>query len=680
MDIFLSYAREDAATASALSRILQNAGWSVWWDRQIPPGRAYDHVIQDELDAAQAVIVLWSTASLRSDWVHAEAEEGAERGVLVPVLIERVRPPLGLRRLQTLDLSSEPIDEHSASVRQLIATLRTLLASPAPSELQIAPPAAISSREDKVFVGRGHELAIIEDAAERVRAGSRLLVVISGEPGLGKTRLAIESVKRAAAAGDAVLVGRATEELLTPYQPFVEAINHLATQVPPDRLTALIPAFGGELAKLVPALSRRLPNLPAAIVGNPDGERYRLFDAVAAMFARLSRDAPIVLLLDDLQWADEPSLLLLRHLFSSTEESLRLLVLATYRHTELAQRVRVEQLLGQLHRDHLVRRIALAGLTDDEVAQLLSTFDGGSQDLDRARAIRDKTAGNPLFVEELARAGIRMNEPEQARRDQLPEEVQNVIARRVQVLSEECQRMLRAAAVIGHHFDLRVLQRVAELGEERLLDVLDEATGSGLIGEAPGQASSFSFVHVLVRDTIMSQLSGPRRARLHGRVGDALEEIYGSREQRLEERAHHFFEAARAGDVARAVVYARRAAEAAEQQLAYERAVEHYSRALQLSAVDDDPRLQCQLLLAAARVKARAGNPDVKATWDRAVEEARRSGDAVLFATGALGRAGLYTRIGTFDETTIQLLREALELLPGGDSPERARSLARLAQ
>jgi class 3 adenylate cyclase/DNA-binding winged helix-turn-helix (wHTH) protein len=417
------------------------------------------------------------------------------------------------------------------------------LALPLPRSLHTAP----GSR----FVGRSAELARLRDCWTGLPGGAGSAVVIGGEAGIGKTRLASELAAAVHEQGALVLYGRCDEGLAVPYQPFVQALRPYAAAVGLDRLRT-------ELAHLAPELGRLLPELATLglpMRADPESERFALFEAVAALVEAATRRQPMLLILDDLHWATSPTLLLLRHLIRS-ERRLRVLVLCTHRATELHLGEPPAQLLADLHGDDNVQRLSLAGLDEPAIAELLEAAVGealGERAAALVRVLEAQTAGNPFFIRELLANvvesgpmpadGERLDALVSAAQLEVPAGLRHVIGQRVARLSAPTGRALNVAAVAGPRFSFAVLERV--LGEDAgVLDALDEATAAGLLTEA-GQGG-YAFAHALVRQTIYERLGSLRRARLHGQVGEALEALSAA-DAYVDTPAHHFSQAAAGG-------------------------------------------------------------------------------------------------------------------------------------
>jgi len=513
------------------------------------------------------------------------------------------------------------------------------------------PPLIDKPAREVVFVGRERETRELAEAWARARGRQRQLVLLSGEPGIGKTRLSLEFARRCADEPAHVLAGRCDEEALIPYQPFVEALSWYARTCPePDLRAALAEAGGGgELGPVVPDFLTRIPDLPPPTPMNAQGQRYRLFETVSALLAATSKAFPVLLLIDDLHWADKPTLSLLRHIVRGSDPA-ALCVIGTYRESELVAGHPLGELLADLRREQAVTRVSLGGLERQQVGMLVETVASSVVSSALAKQLTDSTGGNPFFVGEMLRhlqeTGA-LTQPTVERSGAirmevgLPEGVREVILRRVSRLSEGCNRGLTLASVLGREFDLEVLQAFDDLTEDQLLDGIDEARRAQLVDEAPGRPGRYSFHHALIRDTLYDGLAAPRRLRLHRRAGEALERLTEGSEPPLADLAHHFVHA-RVAD--KAADYATRAADRMTDALAHEEATRFYDMALQ--SIDALPPSDAR-----------------KRQW---VEVQRRRGRA-------------FSNLGQWAQQRVAL-EQALEHLQGDQTNERCEILSELAQ
>ena len=366
--------------------------------------------------------------------------------------------------------------------------------------------------------------------------------------------------------------------------------------------------LAGELTRLLPELRDRVPGLAEPLPAEPDAERHRLFEAVVDLLAASSDNAPLVLVLDDLHWADKPSLLLFRHLLRSVTP-LRMLILATYRDTDLDRSHPLADVLGDLRRESGVTRLDLMGLDAHGVEQLMENAAGHDLDeqaLELAKAVHAETEGNPFFVGQmllhLAESGLIVQRDDRWTSDLaladigIPEGIREVVGRRLSLLSEVANDALRWAAVIGPEFDLAIVEAAGGPSGDELLDALDEATQIGVLREVAGAVGRYRFAHALVRSALHEEISTNRRVRMHWSVGEAIEAHNGGgADEPLDALAYHFGEGALAGDPEKAVDVDRRAATKATNELAFEAAASHLDRALGLLELFDRPPWSCDV-------------------------------------------------------------------------------------
>ena len=596
------------------------------------------------------------------------------------------RTDLELRSLGELDLKGLPAPLAACEVTWQVA---------AAGEAEIPLPACIDVDPAFPFAGRAEYVERLITSWKETVEGARRAVLVSGEPGIGKTRIVTEVVRVAHDRGAVVLWGRCDEEVGAPYAPFAEALRHYVAVSPPERVRAELGALGGELVRIVPELTARVPGLAEPMRADADTERFRMFDGVADLLAEMSAARPVVLVLDDVHWADKPSLLLLRHLLRATAP-MRLFVLATYRDTDLDRSHPLADVLADLRRQPGVERLDLQGLDEGEITSLMSKTAGHDLDapaLELAHMLHNETEGNPFFVGEvlrhLAESGAIVQHDGRWTAGLegigIPEGIREVIGRRLSRLSEDVNRALSVAAVIGPTFDLATIEGAGGPAGDALFDALDEATQHGLIREVRGAAGRYSFSHALMRSALYEELSTNRKVRMHWKVGEVLESRFASSvDSHLDELAYHFGEGALAGDPMKAVEYARRAGDRSIEDLAFEAAAAHFERALgSLELVDDaSAEVRCDLLLERADALQLGGDEHRYAAVFEAAAAARAIGDADRLARAALvlvrGSTGS-TRAGTVDLELVALLEEALAGIPTAPSPLRARLLSSLA-
>ena len=546
-------------------------------------------------------------------------------------------------------------------------------------------PDRLAARPGVGVVGRDDELRLLADGFKRVsNDGIRELVLVSGAAGLGKTTFVAEAARTAFDQGAYVLLGRCEEDLATPYQLVAEALTHYVTHATEEQLLAHVDAHGSELARLVPALGQRLPGLPQSTGTDPETERYLLFAAVVGLLAAMSQDQPVLLVLDDLQWADTGSLQLLRHLMSS-DQKMRLLVVGTYRDNELSRGHPLLDTLGTLRRQDGVSRIELRGFDDAAVVTFLEAAGGHTLDeagMGLALSVYRETDGNPFFVSEVLRhlvdtgaiycdADGRWAGAEGLDQIILPDSLREVIGARVGRLEDGAQRTLSQAAVIGRDFELDVLARVAESSEDELLDDLDAAAEAALVREHTGGPGQYSFTHALIQRTLYEDLGPTRRARSHHRVGEALEDLYGHDPGvRVGELARHWLSATVNKDLTKALDYSRMAGDSALADLAPGDALRYYTQALDLFAlaIEPDPALGIDLRIGIGTAQRQIGDPAYRDTLLDAAREADAMGDTDRLVTAALANdRGFFSSFGVVDAERVAVLELALDRTPADD-------------
>jgi hypothetical protein len=573
------------------------------------------------------------------------------------------------RKLRGEELGVDPSSETQACYLEILRS-PSLLAPPAgPADRGLPLPPQLRRRDATPFVGRSAQLSRLAALLEAATADAARVALVTGDAGIGKTRLAGEFARDAHRRGARVLWGRCDEERTVPYQPFVQAFGQLAAQIPGEDLRALVEGWEADLVRLVPGLANRLGDLPAALSSDPDTQRYRLYEGTASVVNALCRTAPLLVVIDDLHWADQSTLSLLRHLVRHPEATA--LVLAAYRDHEVAPDHPLVAVVADLQRDELVTHLPLGRLDRSEVSILLA--ERGAI----AGEVFELTGGNPFFIRQLAGHLDETGAPDLASAG-IPENVKDVIYRRLGMLPTSAQAALRAASVVGHRFDVRLLADVIGRTEDETLGDIEHAAAGRLVAEVPGCAGSFAFVHDLMREAVYEQLSGLRRARMHRRVGEATEALP---DPPVAELARHFSAAAEPAVAAKAAHYSVQAGAAARGQLAYREAAAHYRHALRALTLSGEADLaeRARIELALGESHARAGDPEAAEWFLAAAADARRAADAEVLAWAALDLAGTWRWSGAVDRLRVGLLEEALHAQGPEPTTLRARLLARLA-
>jgi class 3 adenylate cyclase len=555
-------------------------------------------------------------------------------------------------------------------------------------------PALLRSVPVVSYVGRAEERATLEEAVTLARDGARQVVLLSGEPGIGKTRLASYAARDAHSGGFAVAWGVCTEELAVPYEPWIGICSHLVEHAPQDLLERHVERHAGELSRLARNLGRRIPDLPAPQSSDPETERYLLFNAVAGLLAEAAEAVPLCVVLDDLHWADAQSLALLKHVLRANEQG-SMQVIATFRDSELSKGHPLTVTLADLPRMQGVQRISLHGLGADEVAEIMAEIAGHEleqESIELAGQIAAETGGNPFFVGEILRglseSGALVFDEAAGRWSiddsagiALPESVREVIERRVERLGGESLEALRLAAVIGREFDLRLLSVALAVEEAALLDRVEGAMAASVLAESSEQVGRFRFVHALINQTLYDGLSAARRARMHHRVAEVLEELYGQDpDAHLAELALHWRLAAVSLEKTKAADYAMRAGQQALGNLAPAEAMRLFTDAIELAG-DINSRKRCEALIGLGEAQLQTGVAAFRETLLEASHIASQLQDGELAARASLANnRGFTSATGAIDDERITAIERAIELDDPPNPARRARLLALQAQ
>ena len=565
---------------------------------------------------------------------------------------------------------------------------------PPPAGAPALPP-RLRDQPATGLVGRGGERAQLAATWAEAREGERHVVLLCGEPGIGKTRLAAHLAQEARREGAIVLYGRCDDDVGVPYQPWREALGHLVEVAPGELLQRHVDRHGGELIRLAPNLSTRVSVVPQPHSTDPESERYLLFGACTGILQQASESAPVLLVLDDLHWATLPTITMLKHLHVTTS-AVPMMVLATYRTPNGSGGGPLAGLLADLRREPGIERMALAGLEAREAKTLLETEAGhilGERGGALARDLHRETGGNPFFLGEMVRHLVESNAitrdsgghwtagPDLATL-KLPASISEVINGRVARLGPDAEPVLCTAAVIGRDFDVDLLVDVSPVGEDEVLDVLDAATAAALVAEVPQRDGGFSFAHALINHVLSDKLSGARRSRLHERIAVALErQACTDPEACAPELALHWAAVGGPDAQAKARRYSAIAGRAALAQLAPDEAVRWFEQALEIDARLDEggPATRTELLLNLGRAQLQAGIPAFRETLLDAAGIAQSAGDGDGLVSAALSNSrGYFSTAGSVDSERVEVLEAALGQT-ARDDPRRARLLALLA-
>ena len=475
-----------------------------------------------------------------------------------------------------------------------------------------------------VFVGRQREMGELKATLEDALSGRGRLITLAGEPGIGKTRTAEELATYASLRQAQVLWGRCYEgQGVPPYWPWVQAIRSYVRDQEPENLRSEMGAGAADIAEIVSDVKERIPDLEPAPALDPQAAQFRLFDSVTSFLKSASHSRPLMLVLDDLQWADESSLLLLQFLARELTGS-RLLVMGTYRDVELSRRHPLAETLAELTRERLFQRILLGGLTQSDVGRFIELTSGMDPPSGLTEAVYAETEGNPLFVTEVVRLLVQEGEltsemvqegkslrqgSGQAWTVRIPEGLREVIGRRLNRLSERCNQTLTIGAVIGRAFEIRQLQPLIEdMTADRALEVLEEALSARVIEELAETVGRYQFTHALIQETLADELSLTRRVRLHSRIAEALESLYeADAESHASELAYHFAQAREVLGTDKLIECSLIAGQRALATYAYEEALDQFQRVLDAKESDSTDAGGAAALFGLGRSQAALG-------------------------------------------------------------------------
>ena len=528
----------------------------------------------------------------------------------------------------------------------------------------------------------------LREVCDDALAGQGRLVMLVGEPGIGKTRTAHELALYAENHGAQVVWGRCYEEEGTPpYWPCLQTFRAYVQQAGVEELAADMGVGAGCIAEIVPELRLKLPDLETAPALDPEAARSRLFDSITTFLKNASQRQPLMLVLDDIHWADRSSLLLLEFLARELAES-RLLLVGCYRDTDLFRQHPLTETLAQLSREPVFSRQILQGLSQAELGQYTEAATGIELSQEAAGVLYGHTDGNPFFMAEVVRLLAESGEltaeaigaPEGLG---IPEGVREVIGRRLNGVSQECNEALATTSIIGREFDFRLLNILsAEMSEDRLHQAVEEAVSFHLVEEAPGEMDRYQFSHALIQQTLAEEMTTSRKVRLHARIGEALESLYGDQvEAHAAELARHFAEGQTSIGPDKLVRYSLLAGQQALATYSWEDALAHFERGLiarGMGPSGTDAASQAAADQEAADLLFGLGRAQL------ATRERRQAGIASLRrAFEYFAEAGNVTRAVAVAEypggtDTVEMIDRALGIVPP-DSHEAGRLMSRYA-
>jgi len=644
----------DFGLAVALDRSrLTQAGMMVGTVSYMPPEQATGGEVTPRSDLYSLGAMLYEMVTGRPPFVGDESVaiigQHLNTPPVAPTWHNPTVPP-GLEALILRLLEKDPrkrpgsAGEVQAALESVAEHLSSRPPPPRGKEESSSPPLAgegLGERSDnplyrRVFVGREQEVRQLQSAFDAALSGKGALAMVVGEPGIGKTALCEQLATYVTLRGGTTLYGHCYEEgsLSLPYLAFVEALRSYVQNRPPEALRQELGTAATDVARIVSEVRERLSVEPRP-PGDPEEDRWRLLQAVSGFLRNASTVQPLLIVLEDLHWADRGTLDLLLHLARNLQGA-RLLVIGTYRDVEVDRGHPLSATLAELRRSAEFRRVLLRGLGTPEVQRMLVAITGAELPGSLAESIHRQTEGNPLFVQEVVRylveeghlghggvlsprplgesQGEGRAAPASLAAMSIPEGLRDVIGKRLSRLSPDCNRVLAVAAVIGRDFGLEILQAIAGLEEEALVSALEDAVQVGVLEESasgrPGGMIRYRFAHAFFRQTLYEELSAPRRLRIHQEVARALEQQYATRlEEHAAELAEHFAQSTDRDDLAKAVRYGELAAQRALAVYAYGEAARHLEQALEVQEVldPDDKTKRCDLLLSLGEALASLG-------------------------------------------------------------------------
>lgn len=559
---------------------------------------------------------------------------------------------------------------------------------------RLSLPARLQRHNELPMAGRAQELGVLQSALDAATAGSPRMVMLAGEPGIGKTRLCNEIATSAHAEGATVLLGRCDEDHGIAYQAWIDMVQHVIDDGPADLVGELAAEHGAELSLLCPALRRRFPEIPAVQSTEPETERYRLVQAVIKLVQSVSAATPLVLVLDDLQWADKQTLTMLRQVFAGLDAS-PVLIVGTLRDADLGVDDPLSNVLAALRREPGFEQLMVSGLDDGEMNELVTISAAGQPISAEAakfvRQLQGETAGNPFYAHEILRHVVEAGDVylsdtnvwmarSNVEQLTLPQSIRDLVGQRVARQGKDALSVMRTAAMIGSDFDLRVLAELTDGDEDEVLSLLENAIGARILAEVPEHNGRFRFGHSITRSALIAGISQGRRQRMHRDIAEVLEAQLDTRTpERVAELATHWLAAVAPANAAKAIQYTRQAGQQASLSLAPDEAIRWFSAALELTSAVEDDHLHVATMVELGTAQRDAGSPLHRETLLRAGTLAGAIGATDLEVAAALANnRGIYSKLGAIDAERIGALEAALQSTRTTSIRERTLLMATL--
>jgi len=653
------------AVVADVSRLTQE-GMMVGTVSYMPPEQAMGGEVSNKADLYSLGAMLYEMVTGRPPFVGDDSVAIIGQHINTPPVSptwHRADLPAGMESLIMLLLDKDPQKRPTSAkdVLQALESIESGKEKEPTAELQVPTEGPLYR---SFFVGREQELKQLQSAFDGAISGQGALMMVVGEPGIGKTAVCEQLSTYVTLRGGKTLVGHCYEEgsLSLPYLAFVEAMRSYVLDRDVEDLIKELGSGATDVARIVSEIREKLKVEPRA-AENPEEDRYRLLQAVTSFLVNAASVKPMLVILEDLHDADKGTLEMLSHVSRNLAGN-RLLLVGTYRHVEVDRNHPLSASLAELRRTSNFGRVLLRGLNADEVGRMLKSITGEEVPWGLAQTVHNQTEGNPLFVQEVIRYLTEAKLLVQADGKliasgstpiemSIPEGLRDVIGKRLSSLSDECNRLLSIAAVIGREFRLDVLQKVAGLPEDEVLTSIEEAKRIAIIEErsAVGASVTYRFAHAFFRTILYDENIAPRRIRLHQQVARALEEVYSNRlQEHAAELAEHFSYSTEHDDLTKAVSYGEMAAQRATDVYDYGEAARLLEQAIKVQEVldPDDKEKRCDLLLALGDTLNMAG--ESRRALDVEITEAFSLAEAIGDGTRA-SQACMLAIIGTISSS-----------------------------